>query len=316
MRAATVDRYGPPEVVQVVDVDPPGPPKGDQVLVRVMSTPVTSGDARIRGARFPPGFALPARLAFGLRGPRRHILGNPFAGVVEQIGAAVTHVEVGDRVCGMTGARMGAHAELVVAKASKVVGIPDGVTHEQAAGVLFGGTTALHFLRDKAELTRGTTVLVNGASGAVGIAAVQIASGLGATVTGVTSGRNADLVRSLGAESIVDHTATPVSEVQQRFDVVFDTVGNLSPADGRALLTEHGVLLLAVAGLGDMIRARGQVRTGTSPERADDFTTLLEMVASGRLQVVIEDVLALDQIVEAHRRVDSGRKVGNLLLRP
>jgi NADPH:quinone reductase-like Zn-dependent oxidoreductase len=316
MRAATVDRYGPPEVVRVVEVDHPGPPKADQVVVRVVASPVTSGDARIRGARFPPGFAVPARLALGIRGPRRRILGNPFAGVVEQTGAAVTHVSVGDRVCGMTGVHMGTHAELVLARAAKVVGIPDEVSHEQAAGVLFGGTTALHFLRDKAEVIRGTTVLVNGASGAVGTAAVQIANDLGATVTAVTSGRNAELVRSLGAERIVDHTTTPITEVRQRFDVVFDTVGNLTPATGRALLNDDGLLLLAVAGLWDTIRPRSQVRTGTSRERADDFTTLLGMVADGRLQVVLEDVLDLDRIVEAHRRVDSGRKVGNLLIRP
>ena len=312
MRAAVVDRYGPPEAVRLTDVPDPVP-RASEVLVRVVATAVTAGDARIRAARFPRGFAVPGRLALGLRGPRRPILGGVFSGVVEAVGARVTGLAPGDEVCGMTGARMGAHAELVAVPAQRAVSKPAELTHEDAAGVLFGGTTALHYLRDKAHLARGRSVLVNGASGAVGTNAVQLAKHLGATVTAVCSGRNADLVRGLGADAVVDHTRTPLNG---RYDVVLDAVGTLSTASGRRLLTDDGVLLLAVASLGETVLARGRVKAGPAPERAADFRYLLERVAKGELTVVVEDVLGLDAIVDAHRRVDSGRKVGNLVVRP
>jgi NADPH:quinone reductase-like Zn-dependent oxidoreductase len=312
MRAAVVDRYGPPEVVRLADVPAPVPRAGE-VLVRVVATAVTAGDARIRGARFPRGFAVPGRLALGLRGPRRPVLGGVFSGVVESVGARVTGLAPGDEVCGMTGVRMGAHAELVAVPAARAVPKPAEVSHDDAAGVLFGGTTALHYLRDKAQLTRGRSVLVNGASGAVGTNAVQLAKHLGATVTAVCSGRNADLVRGLGADEVLDHTTTPLTG---RYDVVLDAAGTVSAAAGRRLLTDDGVLLLAVATLGETVLARGRVKAGPAPERAADVTSLLERVAKGELAVVVEDVLGLDAIVDGHRRVDSGRKVGNLIVRP
>ena len=315
MRAAVVQRYGAPDVVRVVDVDTPTP-GAREVLVRVRATAVTAADSRIRGARFPRGFGPFARLAFGLRGPRRPVLGNTFSGVVEALGDGVTGVAVGDEVCGTTGLRMGTHAEQVVVPAKRLVAKPAGVSHDDAAGVLFGGQSALFFLRDKANVGPGTTVLVNGASGAIGTSAVQLARHAGATVTGVTSGANADLVRSLGAEHVVDHTTTDVTSLTERYDVVLDTVGNVSTASGRRLLADGGVLLLAVADLGETLRARGNVKAGPAPERPDDARELLDLVASGALRVVIDRVVPLDEVVAAHARVDSGRKVGNLVLHP
>ena len=315
MRAAVARRYGAPEVVVIADVPRPAP-RADQVLVRVRAAAVTSGDARIRAARFPAGFGVLARLALGVRRPRRPILGGTFSGVVEQVGPRAGAFAPGDEVCGMTGIRMGAHAEHVAVPAAKVVRKPAGVSHEDAAGLLFGGTTALFFLRDKASVGPGTSVLVNGASGAVGTNAVQLAAHYGATVTGVTSGANAELVTTLGAARVIDHTAEDVATIGERFDVVLDTVGNLSIATGRRLLTEGGVLLLAVASLGDMIRARGNVVAGSAPERAEAFEVLLGLVDGGDLAVVQDLVVDLDGIVDAHRRVDGGHKVGNVLVRP
>jgi NADPH:quinone reductase-like Zn-dependent oxidoreductase len=317
MRAAVVSEYGPPGVVRVEEVEDPVPGAND-VLVRVRATAVTSGDARIRGARFPRGFAPFARLALGVRRPRRPVLGLTFSGTVEAVGSKVTGVAVGDEVAGSTGVRMGAHAELVAVRASKVVPIPAGVGHDDAAGVLFGGTTALFYLRDKAHLQDrpGCSVLVVGASGAVGTNAVQLARDAGATVTGVCSGANADLVRSLGATHVVDHTTTDVTRLPERYDVVLDAVGTLSPASGRALLADGGVLLLAVASLGEVLRAHGDVKAGPAPERVEDVRELLDLVASGRLRVVLDRVLPLDEVVAAHERIDSGRKVGNVLLHP
>lgn len=307
MRAAVVTGYGPPDVVRVADVPDPVPRAGE-VLVRVVATTVNSGDARIRGARFPRGFGPLARLAIGIRGPRQPVLGVVFSGVVETAGGSF---RVGDEVCGMTGARLGAHAELVTAK--KVVRKPAEVSHDDAAGVLFGGTTALHLLRD---VRRGQSVLVVGASGAVGTNAVQLAAHAGATVTAVCGGANAELVRGLGAAHVVDHRRTPLAEITERFDVVLDAVGTLNPTTGRRLLTDDGVLVLAVASLGETVLPRRRVRAGVTPERPEDFTDLLERVAKGELRVVVDDVVGLDGIVAAHRRVDSGRKVGNLVLRP
>jgi NADPH:quinone reductase-like Zn-dependent oxidoreductase len=315
MRAAVVHEYGAPGVVRVVDIDTPTPGAKD-VLVRIRATAVTAADSRIRGARFPRGFAPFARLAFGLRRPRRTVLGNTFSGVVEALGPKVTGIAVGDEVAGTTGLRMGTHAEYAVVPASRVVAKPAGVSHDDAAGVLFGGSTALFFIRDKATVGPGTRVLVNGASGAIGTSAVQLAKHAGATVTGVTSGANADLVRSLGADHVIDHTTTDLASVTERYDVVLDTVGTLSPASGRRLLADGGVLLLAAADLGEFLRARGDVRVGTAPERVEDARELLDLVASGALRVVLDRVVPLDDVVAAHERTDSGRKVGNIVLNP
>ncbi|MGB8020574.1 MAG: NAD(P)-dependent alcohol dehydrogenase [Candidatus Nanopelagicales bacterium] len=315
MRAAVVDRYGPPEVAVLRDV-PQSVPRADEVLVRVAAAAVSSGDARIRAARFPRGFAPFARPAFGLRGPRRKILGGTFSGTVQAVGAGVTAFSPGDEVCGMSGVRMGAHAEYLAVAGHRVVGKPTRVTHEDAAGLLFGGTAALWFLRDRAAVRPGQSALVNGASGAIGTNAVQLATYFGATVTGVTSARNAPLVTALGADRVIDYTSTDLAEVTDRFDVVLDTVGTLSRSSGRRLLTDGGVLLLAVADLWDTVRARGDVVAGSAPERPADFDFLLGLLAEGALRVVIDDVLDLGQIAAAYRRVDSGRKVGNILVRP
>lgn len=315
MRAAVAEKYGPPEVVRVQEVALPEP-KANEVLVRVVAAAVTSGDARIRGARFPTGFGALARLAFGVTRPRRPVLGGAFSGVVVATGSAVTGVEPGDEVCGMSGTKLGAHAEFLAVARSRVVSKPSPVSHEQAAGVLFGGTTALHFLRDKATIEPGATVLVNGASGAVGTNAVQLARHYGATVTGVASAPNRALVEQLGAADVIDHTQVDVASIDRRFDVVLDTVGNLTIDSGRRLLKEDGVLLLVAAGLADTLRARGNVKAGPSKERAAEFALLLELVAEGTLTVVIDRVYDLDGIVEAHRRVDTGHKVGNVLVRP
>ncbi|MFK4730010.1 NAD(P)-dependent alcohol dehydrogenase [Agromyces mediolanus] len=328
MRAVVVERYGPPEVARVVERPDPVPGPGE-VLVRVEASTVNSGDARIRGGRFPEGFGAVARLAFGFRGPRRPVLGNVVSGVVvaagpEPRGRAAARLAatpgaglaVGDRVCGMTGVAMGAHAELVAISRGKLAPIPAEVAHEDAAGVLFGGSTALHYLTDKGGIRAGHRVLVIGASGAVGTSAVQLAKHFGAHVTAVSSARNAALATELGADRVVDYRVTPPEELDERFDLVLDTVGALSPATGRPLLADGGRLLLVVASLGETITAHGPVKTGPAPERPEGFAALLDLLADGRLRVVHEPALPLDRIAEAYALVDSGRKVGNLVVHP
>lgn len=322
MRAAVNTRYGPPDVVRIVD-DLPLPVAGpDQVLVRVTAAAVTSADSRIRAARFPRGFGAFARLAFGIRRPRRQVLGSSFAGTVLGVGAKVTDLTVGDRVCGMTGARMGCHADHLAVDRKRITRIPDGVDDNHAAGALFGGSTALHFFRTRVGVGKGMSVLVVGGSGAVGSAAIQLARHVGATVTAVTGPTNLTLARQLGATTVIDHTTTDITGLAERFDVVLDTVGTLSPATGKPLLTERGVLQLAVADLGQTITARGRVQAGSAPEKPADFEYLLDLVADGTLTVVFDGavgrdgVVALDDIADAYRRIDSGRKIGTIIVRP
>ncbi|WP_425843459.1 NAD(P)-dependent alcohol dehydrogenase [Agrococcus sp. TSP3-2-1] len=315
MRAVVVERYGPPSVARVVEVADPVARAGE-VVVRVAAAAVTSGDARMRAARFPRGFALPARLGIGIRRPRRPVLGVALSGTVASIGAGVTGLAVGDEVAGMTGARLGAHAELVAVRVERLVRKPAGVTHDEAAAVLFGGCTALHYLEDVVPVRAGRSVLVLGASGAVGSSAVQLARMAGARVTGVTSGRNAELVRRLGAERVIDYTVTPVAQISGPFDVVVDTVGAVSTPAGRALLSDDGSLVLVLASLWQVITARGRVKAGVSGSRPEHMARLLALVASGELHPVIQESMPLDEIARAYAIVDSGRKVGNVVVRP
>ena len=321
MRAAVVTRYGPPKVARIAH-HPTPQPRTDTCVVRVATTVVTSGDARVRGARFPAGFAALSRLALGVRRPRARVLGSVFAGTVAAgagLAADGTPLSPGDRVCGMNGARFGAHAEYLGVPTRRCVRIPDGVTFDQAAAVLFGGTTAWHFLHRVGRLSSDLRVLVNGASGAGGLTAVQLAVHAGATVTAVTSAANADLLRRLGALRIVDHRTESVAalaERPERFDLVLDTVGNVPPAVGRRLLSADGLLLLLVASLGQNLAARGQVRAGVSQEDPETMARLLALIAEGALNPVVDGVFSLEQIAEAHTRADSGRKVGELLIHP
>lgn len=314
MLAACADRYGPPDVVVVRDVPLPTPGPG-QVLVRVAATPVTVADARIRGARFPKGFGHLPRLALGVRRPRATVLGGSYAGEVAAVGAGVVVHSAGDRVCGLTDGLGGAHAEYVLAAENGAVArIPDDVTDVDAAAMLFGGVTALWFLRDRGRVAPGMHVVVNGASGAVGTNAVQIAKYFGATVTAVCSGGNAALVRSLGADHVIDYARQPLAGSGGRYDVVLDAVGNLSIAEGTALLAPAGLLLLAVPTLAQLVVPRSRVVRGGAPERLADVQWLLQRAARGELRAVVDRTLPLADAVAAHRIVDGGHKRGNVVL--
>lgn len=316
MKAAVITKYGSPAVIHIRDV--PRPKINEhEILVKVKATAVTAADARIRAARFPRGFAFFARLAFGLFRPRVRVLGGSFSGIVESVGTAVTAFRPGDEVCGMTGMRMGCHAEFVKIRADKaVVRKPAGVSHEEAAGVIFGGTTALYFLRDRAVVASGERVVVVGASGAAGTSAVQLARYFGASVDAVTSTKNMALVADLGAEETIDYTKNNFLDGQARFDVVFDATGTVSPARGRGVLKPSGRLILAAADLVQILAARHHgILVGTAPERAQDISFLLSLVAQKKLRVVITNVVKLDDIATAHQEVDTGHKVGNIVVR-
>ncbi len=320
MKAAVYHKYGPPEVVQVEDIPTPQPGP-DEVLVRVRAATVSSADWRARSLEMPRGFGAFGRPAFGFFGPRQKVLGTAFAGEIADVGANVTRFQRGDRVFGDCGMKMGAHAEFKRLKAdAALANMPDDLGFEDAAALVFGGTVALVFLRDKGKIQPGEQVLVNGASGEVGVAMVQLAQHFGAEVLGVCSAANADLVRGLGASTIdyaiedfVDHGP---------FDVIIDTVGNAGWARSQPALREGGRLLLVLAGLGEMLlaplRAKRQGKraiAGVAMGTAEDLALLAKLAVSGAIKPIIGKVFALQDVMAAHRLVDSGHKVGSVVLR-
>jgi NADPH:quinone reductase-like Zn-dependent oxidoreductase len=325
MRAASVDRFGPPEVVHLVEAPRPEP-KPDELLVRVRATTVSVADERLRSRRVPRGLGPFVGPAIGFRRPKHRVLGMEAAGVVESIGSAVTRFAPGDEVIVMRGARFGCHAEYVtVPESGEVAPKPRNLSYEEAAAVIFGGHTALRYL-DLVSIGPGTEVLVNGASGAVGTAAVQLAASRGARVTAVTSGRNAELVRSLGASHVIDYEredfAAPVPGTDPRYDVIVECVGNAPFARVAHLIRPGGALLLVIADLRGMIgaavrpRRRGiRVNQSGGPMGGEGMARLAAVAEAGDLRPVIDRTYDLDEVVEAHRYVDTGRKRGSVVLR-
>lgn len=321
MLAAICAAYGGPETVTVREVPKPEPRAGE-ILIRMRAACVTSGDARVRAANFPPGFAPLARLALGFRGPRRAVLGAEGAGTVEAVGAGVTRFKEGDSVFALFGVRFGAHAEYaILPEVAAICLVPKGFSLERAAAIAFGGTTALHFLRDRARVAPGERVLVNGAAGSVGSAAVQLAKYFGARVTGVCSATNADRVRAHGAYETIDYATRDFADGRERWNVVFDAVGNAPLDRARLALVPGGRLLAAVAGLGATLGAvlrpkRGALRVlaGVVPERAEDLKFLAQLCEAGAFDPPIDSVFPLAEISAAHARVGTGRKAGAVVV--
>jgi NADPH:quinone reductase-like Zn-dependent oxidoreductase len=314
MRAAVYTKYGPPDVVTIEQVPKPLPGRHD-LLVRMAASSVTSGDARMRAFNLPKPFGIPGRLMLGIFGPRRKVLGVEFAGTVEAVGAAVTRYRPGDRVFGID--VFGCHAEYKLVRETGCVAlIPDGLSFEDAAGVPFGGVTALDFL-NRAGIRRGQKVLINGASGCVGTYAVQLAKHFGAEVTGVCSARNAELVRSLGADRVIDYATTDFAAEAVSYDLVMDTVGNAPFARCEPVLSPQGALLPVLGTPGDLFRRpKGGKRIigGQSAERPEDLRLLAELLEAGTIGSVIDRLYPLDAIREAYSYVDSGRKRGAVVL--
>ncbi len=320
MRAALCRAYGKPDVIRIEAVSRPEPKPGE-ILIRIRASTVSSADWRIRALAMPPGFGPIARLALGLRAPRQPILGTELCGEVAALGQGVTRFKVGDEVVAFPGAAQGCHAEFRTMPAEgKVIARPASLSLEEAAAMSFGGATALHYLRDAAKLKAGERVLVIGASGAVGSAAVQIARALGARVDGMSSAGNHALVRGLGAEHMVDHAVDDVAADGPAYDVVFDTVGKLAPAHVLKAVKPGGRLILIAAGLPDMLRSllpAGEGRrilAGPAKESRELLEALAVMAEAGQFRPVIDSVFGLDRIAEAHARVDTGRKRGSVVV--
>lgn len=319
MKAATYERYGAPDVVDVTEVPKPSVRAGE-LLIRVRSTCVNSADGRMRSLRVPTGFRALMRLALGIFGPRQPVLGTELAGVVEALGAGVMRFKLGDEVFADTGTRLGAHAEYKVMRWDEALAHkPRRIGLRDAAAIPFGGTTALGFLR-KANLVRGERVLINGASGAVGCAAVQLAKHLGAHVTAVCSGANAALVSSLGADEVVDYTREDIASRSERYDVIMDNVGNAPWSRVRKVLSPGGRLLCVVATLPQMIAAlvpktQGKkVICGMVTADAAMLDTLSDLVDAGGYKPVIDRSFPLEDIAKAHAYCDTGRKKGSVVI--
>jgi NADPH:quinone reductase-like Zn-dependent oxidoreductase len=317
MKAAVVERYGPPEVVVLRDVPPPA--IGDnEILVRVVVTTVQIADARVRALRVPPGLSLMMRLALGFRGPKNATLGVEAAGVVEAVGKDVTRFKAGDRVVGSKGFdKGGGHAEFVALPADGGVAlIPDAVRFEDAVSVVFGASTALEFFR-LGKLKAGESILINGAAGAVGTMAVQLAKHLGAEVTGVCSAKNRDLVLALGADHVIDYAREDFTQNAATYDVIMDNHGNAPYPRITHLLKPGGRFMMVIlANLRELLRRRPDIVSvsGNTAVTAHSYAEIMGLLASGVLKPVIDSRYRFDDIVEAHRRVDTGHKVGSVIV--
>jgi NADPH:quinone reductase-like Zn-dependent oxidoreductase len=308
--------YGGPDVLALEDR--PRPIPGDkEILVRIHASTVSSADVRVRSLNMPRGFGTIARLIFGFARPRNPILGTEFSGIIEQTGQRVTTFNPGDAVVGFAGGAMGCHAQYRVMAATKAVAPkPAGLSFPEAASLCFGGTTALHFLR-KAVLKPGESVLVIGASGAVGVAMTQLAVHQGARVTAVTSTGNVELVRSQGASAVIDYSRADFTTLGQTFDVIADTVGASSFTKCLSVLNERGRYLAIAGDLAAMLaRPSGTKRSiaGPAAERPEDVRELCRLAEAGVFRPVIDAVYDFSQMREAHARVDTNRKRGGVVV--
>jgi NADPH:quinone reductase-like Zn-dependent oxidoreductase len=303
LRAVVCTRYGPPEVLRLEELATPVP-RGNEVRIRILATAVTSSDCYVRGLALSPTHRLMARLALGWRAPRQPVLGMVLSGVVDSVGPDATSFDVGERVFGFDRHRFGTYAQYVCWPEDGLLAPrPANLTDVEAAAIPYGGLLALHFLR-KADVQAGQRVLVYGASGAVGTSAVQLARHFGAEVTGVCSTANLDLVASLGATTVIDYTREDFTDRAERYDLILDTVGKRKSAAAlrqcRRVLASGGACVSVDDGRPDL--------------RREDLVLLGELATSGEIRPVIDRTHALDDIVDAHRYVDSGHKRGNVVI--
>ncbi len=319
MKAIVCERYGPPEVLQLKEVEKPIP-KADEALIKVHTSTVTTGDCRIRSFTFARWFWLPGRIMFGITRPRKQIPGWELAGEIESVGKDVKHLKRGDNVFGYTkGVSFGGtNAEYKCLPAQRLVGMdPSKIGHAEAAVLPVGGLTALFLLRE-AKVKEGQEVLIYGASGSVGTYAVQLAKYYRATVTGLCSGRNSELVRSLGAERVIDYTAEDFTVNGRTYDIIFDCVGKTTYSRCKDSLKREGAYLTVewpfLQKLIASISSKRRIIFGMAPDTTEDMEFLRDLVEKGELKPVIDRTYPLEEAVEAYRYVDTGRKRGNVVI--
>ena len=320
MKAVVYEKYGPPDVLELREIEKPTP-ADNEVLIRTYSTTVTAGDCRVRSLHMPVGFGLIARVILGVSRPRQPILGSELAGKIESVGKDVKKFKVGDEVFAFTGASLGCHVEYKCMPEDGAVALkPANLSFDEASALASSGTTALDFFR-RGRIQSGEKVVVVGASGGVGTSAVQLAKHFGAEVTGVCSTRNMELVRSLGANHVVDYTKEDFTTNGKAYDVIMDTAGTAPFSRSKGSLKERGRLLLVLGGLPDLLgvpwvwmTSSKKVIAGPATGRPEDLRFLAKLAEAGELKSVIDRRYPFDQMREAHRYVDTGRKKGNVII--
>lgn len=324
MKAIVWTQYGPPEVLQLKEVEKPAP-KDTEVLIRIHATTVTAGDSEMRSLKFPAGLALLMRMYAGIQYPQRvTILGQEFAGEIESVGKDVRRFRKGDQVFATTGFGFGAYAEYKCLPEEPNMGVlaskPANLTYEEAAAVPTGGLEALHFIR-KGNIQSGKKVLIIGAGGSIGTFAVQLARYFGAEVTGVDSAGKLDMLRSIGADHVIDYTQEDFTKNSESYDVIFDVMGKSSFSGSVRSLKRNGRYLLGNAGLTQMVRGRWtsmssskKVIIGAANQKTEDLLFLKDLIEAGKIIAVIDRCYRLEDMVEAHRYVETGHKKGNVAI--
>ncbi len=323
MKAVVCTAYGPPDVLQLIEVEKPTPKDGD-VLIRIHATTVSRADCEIRRFHFPSWIWLPLRLYFGVFKPRFRVLGQEFAGQVEAVGKDVTSFAPGDRVFGTTGIGLGAHAEYICLREDSDTGdlakIPANMKTAESAAVPYGGTEALRFLR-KGNIQGGQKVLIIGAGGSFGTFAVQLAKFFGAEVTAVDSAGKLDMLRSIGADHVIDYAEQDVTASGDAYDLIFDVVCRVPLSRLLRILRPNGHALLAnpqtshvVHGLWSSMTSNKKVTFGIASGSKEDLPFLGELIEAGKLRPVIDRRYPLDEIVEANRYAETEQKKGNIVI--
>lgn len=324
MKAIVWTKYGPPDVLQLKEIAKPTP-KANEVLIKIQATTVTAGDCEARNLKMPILIGLPMRMYVGLRKPERiTILGQELAGEIEAVGKDVKRFRVGDQVFGTTGLGFGANAEYICLPEESTMGVlatkPANMTYEEAAAVPTGGLEALHFIR-KGNIQRGEKVLIIGAGGSIGTFAVQLATYFGAEVTGVDSTSKLEMLRSIGADHVIDYTQEDFTRNGERYDVIFDVMGKSSFSGSVRSLKQNGRYLLGNAGLSQMVRGQWistksnkKVIIGAANQKTDDLFFVRDLIETGKIKAVIDRRYPLEQIAEGHRYVETGQKKGNVVI--
>ncbi|PGL69013.1 NAD(P)-dependent alcohol dehydrogenase [Bacillus sp. AFS055030] len=321
MKAIICTKYGPPEVLQIAEVEKPKI-KDNEVLIKIHATTVTAGDVKLRSSDFPFMYWLLSRLMFGLSKPKNKIPGCELAGEIVTVGKNVRKFKPGDQVFGYSGFTFGANAEYIALHEESVLAKkPINMSFEQAAAVPVGALTALHFLR-RSIIQNGQKVLIYGASGSVGTYAIQLAKYFGTEVTALCSTSNLEMVKTLGANEVIDYTNEDLSKSKKTYDIIFDTVGKSSFSNCRTLLNKDGVYLLSAVwklsvyfqALWSNLISHKKTILGVANMNKEDLNYIKALIEADKLKAVIDRQYTLDQIVEAHRYVEKGHKKGNVVI--